>query len=157
MVDSSERLIRSWLETQSTIPAYAEDYATLTTALAELAELSSEPLWSEKLDFFSNELSRLFVNKEGEVAFCGVDGEKLPLDIPIVQDGVLPATVALCAASFIRAGKICLNNEFIETGARIIRRYRGIVEKNPAACLSLIMAEEALAGQDCPERKETSL
>jgi len=33
----------------------------------------------------------------------------------------------------------------LETGRKIIERYRGITEKNPAACLSLIMAEEALS------------
>lgn len=144
MVDSSGRLMRSWLGTASTIAAFAEDYAAFTTALAELAENSSEQLWEEKFAYFTNELSRLFVNEAGEVSFCGVDAGKLPLDIPAIQDGVLPSTVAACAAAFIRAGTICSSDSFTEKGRKIIGRYRGVSEKNPAACLSLIMAEEGL-------------
>jgi uncharacterized protein YyaL (SSP411 family) len=148
MVDSSGLLFRSWLESRSAIPAYAEDYAALTLALAELAATGSKQVWVEKLNFFANELNRLFINQAGVVSFCGVDSEKLPFDIPAVQDGVLPSSVALCAVSLLRAGKICHQSDLIEKGERIIRRYRGIVEKNPAACLSLIMAEETLAERE---------
>lgn len=145
MVNTSGRLVRNWLGTPSAIGAFAEDYATFITALAGLAAETSKPLWLERLVFFSEELSRLFVNESGEVAFCGVDAEKLPLDIQAVQDGVLPSTVASCAAAFIRAGTVGRNGLFIERGRKIVERYRGVTEKNPAACLSLIMAEEALA------------
>lgn len=152
MVDSDGRLIRSWLGSKSAIPAFAEDYAAFITALAELAGNSSEQLWEDKTGFFTQEFIRLFVGEAADVSFCGVDGERLPLDVPAVQDGVLPATIALSAVACIRAGRICKKSEFIATGEMIIRRYRGIVEKNPAACLSLIMAEE-LARADCHERR----
>lgn len=142
MVDSNGRLVRSWLGTPATIGAFAEDYAAFTTALAELAANDPEPLWEEKLAFFAGELVRLFINDTGDVFFCGTDTAQLPVNIPAIQDGVLPATAASCAASLIRAGKICRNSAFIETGKKVIGRYRGSVEKNPAACLSLIMTEE---------------
>lgn len=145
MINSTGRLVRSWLGSASSIPAFAEDYANMICALAELAANDPDPLWEEKLAFCASELSRLFVNEAGDVFFCGTDTARMPVNIAAVQDGVLPATVALCAVSFIQAGKICRNSAFLETGKRIIWRYRGIVEKNPAACLSLIMAEEALS------------
>lgn len=157
MVTSTGRLVRSWLGSASSIPAFAEDYANMTCALAELAAHDPNPLWEEKLAFFANELSRLFVNEAGDVFFCGIDTARMPVNIAAVQDGVLPATVALCAVSFIRAGTICRNSAFLETGRRIIGRYRGIVEKNPAACLSLIMAEEALPERDYPRGEEAGL
>lgn len=145
MVDPEGRLVRSWLGTPSSIAAFAEDYATFTLALADLAESSAAPLWREKLVFFITELDRLFVQQSGEVAFCGSDAEALPIPIPAIQDGVLPASVALCARAFIRAGDVSGNSSLSETGRKIIGKYRGIAEKNPAACLSLIMAEEELA------------
>jgi len=144
MVDPSGRLVRNWLGTPSVIPAFAEDYATFTTALIELSTCSQNPLWKEKLEFFGKELARLFVNESSEVTYSGIDAEKMPLNIPEVQDGVLPSTVALTALTFIKLGRIQADHAFIETGRKIIERYRSVTEKNPAACLSLIMAEEEL-------------
>jgi uncharacterized protein YyaL (SSP411 family) len=144
MVNSDGRLVRNWLETPSAVPAFAEDYAAFTLALIELTACSQDPAWEEKLGFFGAELARLFVSDAGEVAFCGIDAEKMPLDIPAVQDGVLPSTVALTALAFIRLGRLQRNSSLIETGRKVIERYRGTTEKNPAACLSLIMAEEEL-------------
>jgi len=43
-------------------------------------------------------------------------------------------------------GHVLNKADWIERGRRIIERYRGTTEKNPAACLSLLMAEEELAG-----------
>jgi len=144
MVNQDGRLVRNWLETPSVIPAFAEDYATFISALIELSLCSQNPVWEEKLEFIGTELARLFVSETGEVAFCGIDAEKMPLNIPEVQDGVLPSTVAQTALTFIRLGRIQKNEALIETGRVIIERYRGVTEKNPAACLSLIMAEEEL-------------
>ena len=148
MVNSSGRLFRNWLGTPSAIGAFAEDYAGLITAFCELAVVRHKPIWREKIDFFASELARLFVSENGDVAFCGKDAERMPIDIPAVQDGVIPSTAALCAIAFIRSGKVSRNSSFIEVGRKIIGRYRGVTEKNPAACLSLIMAEEELSKID---------
>jgi len=153
LADSSGRLVRNWLGTPSSIAAFAEDYASLIIALSELESVSHKPLWREKIVFFTSELARLFLSETGEVAFCGKDAEKMPINIPAVQDGVIPSTVSLCAIAFIRAGKVSVNSSFVEIGRKIIGRYRGITEKNPAACLSLIMAEEELPGNDYLEGK----
>lgn len=146
MVNPDGRLLRNWLETPSTIPAFAEDYAAFTAALHALAACNRNPLWTDKMEFFGAELARLFVNATGEVAFCGIDAEKMPLDIPPVQDGVLPSTAALTAVAFIRMGRISGKAVWSEQGRLIIERYRGVTEKNPAACLSLLMTEEELTG-----------
>ena len=125
-------------------PAFAEDYAFFSMGLAELAINSPDPLWREKLEYFTDELIRLFLNETGDVSFCGNDAEQMPINIPAVQDGVLPSAAGACATLLIRSGKILGNEGFCREGRKIIERYRGITEKNPAACLTLIMAEEEL-------------
>lgn len=144
MVNADGRLSRNWLGTPSPVTAFAEDYANFCFGLLELVTNSHDPVWSEKLDFFVTELSRLFVNEMGDVSFCGIDAEKMPLDIPVIQDGVMPSTAGLCAVIFARSGRILGNRLFVEKGKKIIERYRGVTERNPAACLTLIIAEEEL-------------
>jgi uncharacterized protein YyaL (SSP411 family) len=69
----------------------------------------------------------------------------MPLEIPAVQDGVLPSTAGQCALLLSRSARILGNNCYIGLGRKIIASYRGVMENNPSACLSLIMAEEQLA------------
>lgn len=144
MMNSAGRLSRNWLGTPSPVAAFAEDYANFCYGLLELATNSHDPVWNEKLEYFVTELSRLFVNEIGDVSFCGIDAEKMPIDIPVIQDGVMPSTAGLCAVIFTKSGRILGNRLFVEKGEKIIERYRGVTERNPAACLTLIMAEEEL-------------
>jgi len=144
MVTSEGRLLRNWLRTPAPVYAFAEDYAFFCLGLADLVSVSAAPLWREKLEYFGRELLRLFLDAEGRVSFSGKDAEALPLSIPPLQDGVMPSAAGACATLFIRMGEIFADSSFTASAAAIIGNSRGITEKSPAACLTLIMAEEAL-------------
>ncbi len=144
MVNSTGMLCRNWLGTPTPVAAFAEDYACFCLGLTELANQNPDSLWKDRLEHFAHELSVHFVTDAGDVIFSGIDGHKLPQNIPAVQDGVMPSAAGLCAVVLIRAGLILDNRVFTEKGREIIGRYRGLTEQNPSACLTLIMAEEGL-------------
>lgn len=145
MVTTEGRLLRNWLETPAPVPAFAEDYVFFCLGLADLLAADPEHLWRESLECFGRDLMRLFIDAEGCVSWCGCDTEGLPLRIPPLQDGVMPSTIGSCAILLLRMGEIFHEKSYQAVAADIIRRYRGVVEQNPAACLSLIMAEEQLS------------
>jgi hypothetical protein len=147
MVTPEGRLLRNWLRTPAPVSAFAEDYAFFCLGLADLAAVSAEPLWSEKLNYFGRELRRLFLDKQGKLSFSGLDAEALPISIQPVQDGVMPSAAGACATLFIRMAGIFTDSSFATAAAEIIRNSRGMTEKSPAACLSLILAEEELLTQ----------
>ncbi len=144
MVTPEGRLIRNWLETPSRVPGFAEDYTFIGLGLADIVSTTDEPFWKETLEYFGNELVRLFIDATGKISFCGHDVENPPIDIPQVQDGVTPSTAGAAAVLLTRLGRITGKGDYRETAGKIIRRYRALTEKSPSACLSLIMAEEEL-------------
>lgn len=145
MVTSTGRLVRNWLGTPAPVPAFAEDYVYFCLGLADLQVADQDPVWREALERFGNDLLRLFIDGAGNVAWCGTDTESLPLQIAPVQDGVMPSTAGSCAILLLRMGALFDEERYTEAAAAVIRRYRGVVEQNPAACLSLIQAEELLS------------
>jgi uncharacterized protein YyaL (SSP411 family) len=144
MVTTEGRLLRNWLETPAPVHAFAEDYAFFCLGLADLLAADKDPFWKDGLEHFGQELLRLFINEQGDVSFYGVDAEQLPIGIPPLQDGVMPSAAGASATLLIRMGRIFNNSTFTEAAEQILRSCRGITERSPAACLSLIMAEESL-------------
>ena len=145
MVTPEGRLLRSWLGTPAPIAAFAEDYACFCLGLAELAESGDASFtWRELLVRFGGELQRLFVAGDGSVASTGSDTERLPQAVPAGHDAILPSPAAATASVCIRMGKILGDPACTATAHRIISFYRGMTERNPTACLALIMAEEEL-------------
>jgi uncharacterized protein YyaL (SSP411 family) len=147
MVTPTGRLLRNWLGTPAPTPAFAEDYAFFGLGLTDLARADPDPLWKENLSYFGGELRRLFIDAAGRVAFSGSDGEALPIEIPPLQDGVMPSTAGACATLLLRMGAIMEDESHTAVAAAILHNCRGVTEKSPAACLSLIMTEEELQRQ----------
>ena len=147
MVTSEGRLLRNWLQTPAPGYAFAEDYAFFCQGLADLAAASDTQLWKEKLEYFGRELLRLFLDEQGRVSFSGKDAEALPISIPPLQDGVMPSAAGACATLLIRMAAMVADSSFTAAAATIIRNCRGVTERSPAACLTLIMAEEELLRQ----------
>lgn len=146
MVTPEGRLLRSWLGSPAPIAAFAEDYAAFCLGLAELAATGAGTTpWKDVLGNFGGQLQRLFVDADGKVSSAGQDSETLPVTIFSIHDAIIPSAVALTAMTCIRMGEILDDPESRVTALRIIRANRGVAERNPAACLALLMAEEELA------------
>lgn len=149
MMTPDGRLVRNWLGKPSLIAAFAEDYACFCLGLAELAETSCDShRWREELRLFGMDLQRLFVDKDGTVHVAGRDSERLPVDIPPLYDSVTPSAAAVTAAVCIRMAKIFADPESAACARRIIQGCRGVMERNPAACLSLLITEKELEDVD---------
>ncbi len=145
LVTPDGRLLRSWLGKPSSIAAFAEDYACFCLGLAELAETESGGnLWREMLRHFGKEMQRLFVASDGTVSPSGQDSEPLPVNISPMYDAIIPSAAASIASACIRMEKILGDPDSMATARRIIHACRGVVERNPASCLGLVMAEEEL-------------
>ena len=137
------RLVRTWLHTPGDVPAFAEDYAFFCLALARLAETADQDVWRKRLDYYVGEMVRLFVGNDGSVSWTGADGEKMPLELPPLQDNVMPGAVGSCAAALLQAGRILAAPDHAALAGKIVERYQGIMTRGPAGCLSLLQ----VAGQ----------
>lgn len=145
LVTPDGRLLRSWLGKPATVAAFAEDYAWFCLGLAELAENErGAHLWRDMLRHFGSDMQRLFVAPDGAVFPAGQDSESLPVTISPVYDAIIPSATASTVMACIRMGKILADPDATATARRIVRACRGAVERNPASCLALIMAEEEL-------------
>lgn len=148
LVTDDGRLLRNWLSTPSPVPGFVEDYAYFCSGLVELASNSHEPLWKERLSFFGSEMIRIFLSEDGMLATAGSDAEQLPVNVPSFHDGVTPSPAGVAASLLIRMGKLLADPSFTVAAKRIIVACRGECERNPVACLSLIMAEEELEASE---------
>lgn len=147
MVTPSGRLLRNWLGTAAPVFAFAEDYAFFCLGLSDLLAVGADPLWHDKLEYFGNELIRLFINDQGKISFGGLDTEAMPIAIPPLQDGVMPSAAGACATLLLKMETIFADNTYAGVAAKVLGFSRGTVENSPTACLSLIMAEEGLRSQ----------
>jgi uncharacterized protein YyaL (SSP411 family) len=145
MVNPEGRLLRSWLGTPAPIGAFAEDYACFCLGLSELASSGTDSrTWKEHLRYFGGELLRLFVERNGNLSAAGLDAERLPVPISTAYDAVIPSAAAITTDVFVRMWILLDDGEFTAVARRVIDATRGMVERNPAACLALLMAEESL-------------
>lgn len=146
MIDEKGRLLRTVLRQSRGLQAFAEDYALLATALADIMRHNSSSFYRKRLAELLQTIMDRFTSEDGSVSFTAKNSGQLPIELPQAQDNVLPSTVTSSVTALIAGGRIINNNKMIQRGKDILRRHSGFIAKSPASCLSLIMAAEMSEG-----------
>jgi uncharacterized protein YyaL (SSP411 family) len=141
------RLLRSWKDGRSRIPAFLEDYAGLGNALLSLFEACLEPRWLEEAKGLADQVLALFW-EEGEGLFydSAKGGEELVVRPREVMDNATPSGNSLAVELLLRTSAIHGKDVYRQVAIRTLVREAETVARYPSAfgrllsTLSLSMA-----------------
>jgi len=156
------RLLRSYLNGASDIPAFLEDYAFLTGGLLDLFEATLDRSWLNEARTLAEELLRLFRDPDsGEFTLTGHEAEQMPARVSSDHDGVTPSALARTAHVLYRLAWIDDRPELLDSARAALDGIMGEMRDNPLGhlgalqVLSLLKSEPAIAaftgGTDAPE------
>jgi uncharacterized protein YyaL (SSP411 family) len=135
------RLLRSFMELPSAIPAFLEDYAFLTSGLIELFEATLDRSWLDEALRLADETLRLFYNSEsGVFSKTGCDAEQMPMRASLEHDGVLPSPFSLAAKTFIRLAHACERPDLLDLAHALLATSLDDARRHPTAHLGSLQA-----------------
>jgi uncharacterized protein len=135
------RLLRSFMGEPSAIPAFLEDYASMTYGLIELFEATLDRAWLDQALRLADESLRLFHNSEsGEFSKTGFDAEQMPIRASLEHDGVLPSPFSLAAKTFIRLAHACDRPDLLDHAHALLAASLDDARRHPTAHLGSLQA-----------------
>jgi uncharacterized protein YyaL (SSP411 family) len=128
------RLLRSWKDGQSKIPAFLEDYAGLGNALLSLYEVTLEQRWLEEAKALSDQLIELFWEEEQGLFFdTAKDGEELIVRPRESMDNATPSGNSLATELLLRISTLFGQTEYRRIALRTLIREAGAMTRFPSA------------------------
>jgi uncharacterized protein len=133
------RLLRSYLNGASDVPAFLEDYAFLSGALLDLYVATLDQSWLTEARNLAGELLRLFRDPEsGEFTLTGHDAEQMPTRVSSDHDGVTPSALARTAQLLYRLAWIDDRPELLESARAALGGIMGEIQHNPLGHLGAL-------------------
>ena len=161
------RLLRSYLNGASDVPAFLEDYAFLTDGLLDLYGATLDQRWLTEARAFADELLRLFRDPvSGEFTLTGHDAEQMPARVASDHDGVTPSAFGRTAHLLYRLAWIDDRPELLESARRALDGIIAEIRHNPLGhlgalhLLTLLESEPSIATfsgkTDTPKRSSST-
>jgi uncharacterized protein YyaL (SSP411 family) len=149
---SDGRLLRSYLNGASDVPAFLEDYAFLSGALLDLFGATLDQLWLHEAGTLAEEMLRLFRDPDsGEFTLTGHDAEQMPARVSSDHDGVTPSSLARTAHVLYRLAWIDDRPELLLPARAALEGILSDIQLNPLGhlgalqVLTLLESEPAIA------------
>jgi uncharacterized protein YyaL (SSP411 family) len=146
------RLLRSYLNGASDVPAFLEDYAFLAGGLLDLYEATLDENWLNEARTLADDLMHLFRDHDsGEFTLTGHDAEQMPARVSSDHDGVTPSALARAARLLYRLAWIDDRPELLEAAGKALAGIPGEIRDNPLnhlgalQVLTLLESEPATA------------
>jgi hypothetical protein len=139
------RLLRSYLNGPSEIPAFLEDYAFMTFGILELYEATLDAKWLDRASMLAEEILQLFLDPAtGEFVLTGVDAEQMPTRLSSDHDGVTPSALSVTAQVLLRLSWICDRAELKMSAQAALSGCLGDIDRNPLGHLGAMKLLHAL-------------
>ncbi len=133
------RLLRSYLNGASDVPAFLEDYAFLAGGLLDLYEATLDQSWLNEARELAAEMLRLFRDPDsGEFTLTGHDAEQMPARVSSDHDGVTPSALARTAHLLYRLAWIDDRPELLESASKALNGISGEIRHNPLGHLGAL-------------------
>jgi len=149
---SDGRLLRSYLNGASDVPAFLEDYAFLCGGLLDLYEATLDRKWLDAARPLAEDMLRLFRGPDtGEFTLTGHDAEQMPARVSSDHDGVTPSALARVAHLLYRLAWIDDRTELLEAAGNALDGILDGVRDNPLGhlgalqVLAFLKSEPAIA------------
>ncbi len=102
LVRADGRLLRSWRDGRATIPAFCEDYGALAVGLFALYQATGEVRWFAAARRLTQEMLRLFADREGAGFFSTGDDAPALIDRPKdILDNPTPSANSMAAEAVL--------------------------------------------------------
>ncbi|MDD2582558.1 MAG: thioredoxin domain-containing protein [Desulfuromonadaceae bacterium] len=135
------RLLRSYLNGVSDIPAFLEDYTFLAEGLLELYETTLDCNWLVEARKLAEEMLHLFRDSDsGEFTLTGHDAEQMLVRISSDHDGVTPSAFARTAHVLYKFAWIDDRQELLEPARAALADALGKLRHNPLGHLGALQA-----------------
>lgn len=133
------RLLRSYLNGASEIPAFLEDYAFLTGGLLDLYEATLDAQWLNEARILANGMQRLFRDSaSGEFTLTGHDAEQMPVRVSSDHDGVTPSAFSRAAHALYRLAWIDDTPELLDAARAALDGISADLQRNPLGHLGAL-------------------
>ena len=146
------RLLRSYLNGASGVPAFLEDYAFLTGGLLDLYEATLDKNWLNEARQLVVDILRLFRDPDsGKFLLTGHDAEQMPTRVSSDHDGVTPSALARTASVLHRLAWIDDRPDLLEPAGKALDGILTGIRDNPLShlgalqVLTLLESEPATA------------
>ncbi|NTV48589.1 MAG: thioredoxin domain-containing protein [Geobacteraceae bacterium] len=142
------RLLRSYLNGASNIPAFLEDYAFLAGGVLDLYEATLDRSWLTEARQLVEDLLHTFRDPDsGEFTLTGHDAEQMPARVSSDHDGVTPSALASTAHVLYRLAWIDDNPELLETARAALDGILGEIQQNPLGHLGALQVLTQLGSE----------
>ncbi|MEM7198744.1 MAG: thioredoxin domain-containing protein [Planctomycetota bacterium] len=141
------RLLRTWRQGEARLDAYLEDYAFVAEALLVLFESDGDPRWLKEAKGMLDIMREHFRDPDdGALFFTADDHEKLVTRNKSISESSVPSGQAMAAIAFLRGGLLLGEPELEELGVGVLRAYHQVLESQPIAAPTLLLAVELHLG-----------
>jgi uncharacterized protein YyaL (SSP411 family) len=138
---SDGRLLRSYLDGPSDVPAFLEDYACLAFGLLELFEATLDSSWLAEALRLADESLQLFHSLEsGKFFKVGRDVEQMPVRASLDHDGVIPSAFSIAAKCFVRLSHACNRPDLYDFAHILLETPLSDAQRQPTAHLGALQA-----------------
>ena len=142
------RLLRSYLDGASDVPAFLEDYAFLAGGMLDLFDATLDRSWLTEARTLAEEMLRLFHDPgSGEFTLTGHDAEQMPARVSSDHDGVTPSAFARTAHLFYRLAWIDDKMELLDSARTALNGILGATRQNPLGHLGAVQVLSLLASE----------
>jgi uncharacterized protein YyaL (SSP411 family) len=135
------RMLRSFLNEASDVPAFLEDYACLAFGLLELFEATLDTAWLDEALRLVVEMLRLFRDPAtGLFTTIGSDAEQMPVRVSLDHDGVTPSAVSMATQIMARLAYACDWSDLSDYAHEALAGRLDVAERQPLAHLGALRA-----------------
>jgi hypothetical protein len=114
------RHLRSFHRGEGSVPAFLEDYAFYVHGLIGLYEATLDRAWLNEALRLSDDMLRIFGDKEGGLYDSGYDAEEVLIRKKSAADVVTPSGNSMAAMNLLRLGRISFGDALVGEGKRIL-------------------------------------
>ncbi|MFQ5967677.1 MAG: thioredoxin domain-containing protein [Acidimicrobiia bacterium] len=132
------RLMRSWREGRTSVPGFADDYASYALGLFALYQATAEPEWFREARKLTDDLVELFRDPDGGFFTTGEDAEALVARPKEQMDNPLPAGNSLAAEALLVDSLFTGNSLHRQLAEDAVRSGGQIIDTYPAAAGHLL-------------------
>ncbi|HEU4709836.1 MAG TPA: thioredoxin domain-containing protein, partial [Methylophilaceae bacterium] len=138
----NNRLLATCKDDRAHLDAYLDDYAFLLDALLELMQVGYRPADMQFAVQLADILLQEFAAPDGGFYFTGRHHEALIHRIKQGYDNATPNGNGIAAAALQRLGHVLGETRYLEAAEGTLKAFDVVMQRNPAACPSLLMALE---------------
>jgi len=135
------RLLRTWRDGASPIPAFAEDHAFLIQGLLDLYEADFEAEWLRWALQLQTQQDTLFWDEEGGSYYSSAAGDPLlAVRLKDDYDGAEPSANSISALNLLRLGRMLHEPAFEERARRVVAAHQAQLDRVPTGVPQMLVA-----------------